>query len=249
MTNTKNSNRIPLNGDTFVSEAGQVFKVYEATKEDAARVGIVDHKYILARVVGPFFVVDGNSRNGRHYNRALWELAIKRNLDRITSGRMLGAIGHETDLSDEGLAKGNASHKTTRLWIDGKTGMWEILVLGSASGIQLNALLRGDVKLAVSSRAEGEFKGRTREGFDIIDPETYDLVGFDFVQDPGVPTAYPKLVESVSTTNGQDQSEKGSTMSKEQDNQGQPAELTAILENSIKQKLQLEGQVVELTTI
>ncbi|QIG77938.1 prohead core scaffolding and protease protein [Rhizobium phage RHph_TM61] len=164
---------------------------------------VVDGVNILARVAGPFFTVNGESLNGRFYSDKLWEKAIFESAERMSYGEVLGTIGHEQPLDDQSLLEGKASHKVTKLWIDEDTGvgMGEIQVLNTDAGRNLNALLRGGVRLKVSSRATGEYKGTTKSGSKVIDPDTFKLEGFDFVQRPGVPTAIPVLVESENQDN------------------------------------------------
>jgi len=56
-------------------------------------------------------------------------------------------------------------------------------------------MFRAGAKIAVSSRAFGEFKGKVN-GVDNVDEDSYDFNTFDFVRTPGVSIAYPTLVES-----------------------------------------------------
>lgn len=160
--------------------------------------GLVDGVYIIGRAVGPFFLIDGESRNRKFYSKKLWENAISKNQVSMAERSVLGSIGHDVKLDDQALREGLVSHIVTKLWIDevAKVGMGEILILGTKVGRELNTLLRSKIKLAVSSRASGEVSGRTSGGGEIVNPDTYVLEGFDFVRTPGVPIAYPKIVES-----------------------------------------------------
>jgi hypothetical protein len=115
---------------------------------------------------------------------------------------MLGTIGHDQPIDDRALLEGKISHKVTKLWInENGIGMGEIQVLATSSGKELNAMLRGGIKLPVSSRALGEFRGKTASGSQIIDENTYQLEGFDWVLRPGVESAIPVLVESHTENN------------------------------------------------
>ena len=174
---------------------------WQLFEESETPSGLVDGVYILGRAVGPFFLIDGESRNKKYYSKLLWENAISRNKESLDNRSMLGTIGHDGKLDDEALREGKVSHIVTRLWIDeeNKIGMGEILILSTPAGVNLNALLRGGVPLAVSSRASGEINGKTKTGGEIVNPETYILEGFDFVRTPGVLSAFPKLVESLTS--------------------------------------------------
>ncbi|MCP4528536.1 MAG: hypothetical protein GY833_21875 [Aestuariibacter sp.] len=179
------------------------YEIHEAKDisipDDSPNAGVVDGENILARVVGPFFLVDGKSRNGRFYTRKLWEKAIERTSEAMANGTMLGTIGHSQKLDDEALLQGLASHRVARLWIDEDqgVGMGEILVLNTPSGRALNAYLRGGVQFPVSSRGYGGFRNEKRDGAPIIDEESFELETFDFVRVQGVAIAIPKLVESL----------------------------------------------------
>jgi len=183
--------------DTFDVPLDTKWRLDEFYK-DSEEGKIVDGVHILARLRGPMFVVNGDSLNKRHYSKALWENAISKNSQKLEDGHMLGAFGHEQPLDDVALGKGAASHRVSKLWIDESgVGMGEIIVFGTSSGKELNAMIRGGWKPKVSSRALGEFNGKkSATGCQIIDESTFDLKGFDIVQTPGVPTAAPLLVES-----------------------------------------------------
>lgn len=185
---------IPLN--EVLLDVVPTYEVVNQVNEAAYDGTVIDGTHYLALVRGPFFAVDKSSGNGRFYSRKLWERAIRLTENKRTNGLMIGTIGHNQPLKDEDLLKGVASHRVTRLWIDESTGMGygEIVVLGSAAGRELNALLRGGVRLSVSSRAFGDFAGVGPDGNKAINPETYDLETFDFVQTPGVSSATPSLV-------------------------------------------------------
>lgn len=203
----------------------------DESKDDS----VVDGVNILARVQGPFFLVDGASRNGRYYSRDLWEKAIGSSKGIIENGQMLGTIGHETELDDTALMEGKVSHRVSKLWIDeeNKIGMGEILVLNTSAGKELNAYLRGGVRFPVSSRATGEFLREKRDGAEVVDPSTYNLFGFDFVRNPGVEKAVPVLVESAEP------------QSKEPERDMAGEQVQTLLENLAAEKQSLQNDLDE----
>ena len=161
----------------------------------------VDGIHILGKVKGQFFVPDGYSRNNRFYPRKLWEKVIS-NPDiqkRLKERRMFGTIGHDTPINDNTIAEGKISHIVTNLYIDEQgRGIGEALILNTPAGRVLNTLLRAGAKLYVSSRAFGEYEGKDPTGkVPALNPDKYELIGFDFVYDPGFLQANPKLVESI----------------------------------------------------
>lgn len=178
--------------DTFNVKVESNWNINEASEDS-----VVDGVSVLGRVSGPFFVTNASTENNRFYPKSLWENVISRKNELISNGLMFGTIGHKQPLDDQAILEGKASHRVSKLWIDedGK-GFGEILILNTPSGRVLNTIIRSGAKFPVSSRGYGEYKGKTSEGKRIVNPDTYDLVGFDFVRIPGVTTAIPQLVEN-----------------------------------------------------
>lgn len=158
----------------------------------------VDGVHILAKVVGQFFVPDGKSRNGRYYPKALWEKVISdvKIKSKLDARMMYGTVGHKKSLDDEALGEGEGSHFMTKMWIDEEgRGMGECYVVGTPRGKILNTMLRAGSMFAVSSRADGTFKGK-KGGMPVVNEDTYAFYNFDFVSDPGFLDAKPELVEA-----------------------------------------------------
>lgn len=177
--------------DTFLAESPSLYSLDETIS------GEVDGVNIIAKIKGPFFAVDGESLNNRFYSRNLWEKALNETSAKVESGEMVGTIGHDQVIDDKAFRDGLVSHRISKLWIDRSTGdgMGEVLVINNESGRNLNSYFRAKVPLAISSRAFGEYNGKTESGSDIINPETFVLEGFDFTRSPGIKNARPKLVE------------------------------------------------------
>jgi len=161
------------------------------------------NEHILAIAKGEFFFPDGKSRNGRFYPKSLWEkqLAIPEVKERQKNRTMFGAVGHNVELTDETVGEGVASHFMTNLRIeekDGKLlGLGEAYILNTPRGRVLNTLLRAGCKLCTSSRADGSYTNETYDGLQVVDPDTYQFYGFDFVIDPGFIKAMPSISESL----------------------------------------------------
>jgi len=110
---------------------------------------------------------------------------------------MFGTVGHDEELNDKAIREGLVSHFMTKIEIDeSNKGMGEAYVIGTPTGKILNTVLRAGSKLSVSSRADSTFKGR-KDGLPIVDEETYNLSGWDFVIDPGFLEANPNIAESI----------------------------------------------------
>jgi len=176
-----------------VSESG--FKISEAKGSNA-----------LAKVTGPFFAVEGASRNGRFYTKGLWEKTLAKVKPALADRKLLGFLGHKTPDQDENLE--NVSHIVTDLHIDEKgQGIGTYEVLDTVPGRALNSLLRAGVKLAVSSRATGKMGNEKRNGIPVVDENSFALTGFDIVRSPGVKEAFPRLVESLNESLGSEEME------------------------------------------
>ena len=177
-------------GDIFESELK--FTIDEANDE-------VDGKHVLAKLKGNFFVPNGMRRNKRFYQSEVWNRQLSKAdiKTKISERRMLGTISHEQPINDQAILEGKVSHTISKLEIrEGKQGYGEALILNTPAGQILNTLARAGVKLFTSSRANGTYKGEI-QGAPAVNPDTYQLEGFDFVLDPGFLQASPKLAESL----------------------------------------------------
>ena len=155
----------------------------------------VDGLHVLAKLRGPSFAYNTTTRNNRFYSKGLWEKALAKTQERVKAGNMWGTIGHDQPLTDQALLEGKASHKVSKLWVENGVGMSEILIVNTEAGNRLNTYVRSGSDFPVSTRALGEYKGKTDAGADMVDEDSYELQTIDFVQTPGLATAIPKLVE------------------------------------------------------
>lgn len=167
-----------------------ISRVDESAQSEVAKSGGT----ILAIVKGQHFCPGKVSRNHRLYTPELWEEAGKdEDVQRkLTNGQMFGRIGHEAEITDEDIAEGKFSHITRN--IDWKTGIAESVIYNTDMGKTLYTILRAGTTMYVSSRADGDYEGKDEDGNDILDPKTYKLERFDFVQDPGFLDAKPKMI-------------------------------------------------------
>lgn len=178
---------IPFTGFKFVDD---ISNVNESAQSEVAN----SNGTILAIVKGKHFIPGGISRNHRKYTEELWTAAGKDEevQRKIKNNQMIGRVGHEAEITDEDLAEGKYSHYTRN--INWETGEAEDVILNTPMGNSLYTLLRSGVIMYVSSRADGDYEGKDEDGNDILDPKTYKLERFDFVQDPGFLDAQPKMI-------------------------------------------------------
>ncbi len=73
------------------------------------------------------------------------------------------------------------------MWWQGDNVMGKIKVLDTPSGQILKSLVKSGVKLGISSRGLGSTR---REGGKTIVEDDFQLICFDFVQEPSTPGAF-----------------------------------------------------------
>ncbi|GGO22151.1 hypothetical protein [Deinococcus humi] len=135
------------------------------------------------------------NRNGRLYSREVWQTAITAAQQDLTDGKLWGLLEHPDDWYDP--AKGRLAAICLRyetLELDGDTVKATGVVIDTAAGQDLTALLGGGVAVGVSSNGHGSAKWLpAREVLlDFPDPEAYiqviqddyRLLTIDVVSDP-----------------------------------------------------------------
>lgn len=160
----------------------------------------VDGQHILAKVKGEFFFPDGKSRNQRFYPKKLWENVIDdpEVRQKLKKRIMFGTVGHDAEMNDKAIRDGLISHFMSDIKIENGKGIGEAYILNTPVGKILNTILRAGCEVCVSSRADGKFRGTT-DGLETVDPDNFQLIGWDFVIDPGFLQANPKIAESFNT--------------------------------------------------
>jgi hypothetical protein len=136
---------------------------------------------------GMFGLCDQQNGNGRVYPSKLMEAQVARLQPLIENGQVTCQLDHPAD-GKPSLAL--AAAKLTNLYMDGSKIMGEAELLNTPSGQILKALWEGGVVTGVSSRGWGSTK-HTEEG-EVVQ-EDFRLVTFDFVSDPSVKDALPKI--------------------------------------------------------
>jgi hypothetical protein len=204
---------------------------------------------IIGVLKGSHFKPAGISKNGRYYpeddrHGRLWETQLKRKdlQETMNNHLMYGCIGHSNESSDELLASGKASHFTKNLKIiptgDPKSpyqGYAESYILNTEAGRNLKTYLEAGMKLAMSTRAEGDIipgqfhkvneNGSFRD-LPILDPSKYRLERVDVVSFAGFPDCKPtysakiEMAESVTNENNLPDNpiEESNTMSTQNEN-------------------------------
>lgn len=127
--------------------------------------------------------------NGRYYPRKLWEREFNKYNTLIQERRAVGELDHpETSV----INLKNVSHIITEYWWDGDNIMGRIEILQTPSGKILQALIKSDVAVGVSSRGMGSIQ---KVGDLIEVQDDFDLACFDFVSTPSNPGSWMKLIK------------------------------------------------------
>jgi hypothetical protein len=127
--------------------------------------------------------------NQRVYPIAEIARAVGQINERIKEGAfVMGELNHPDNLS---IDLKNVSHIITEAWMDGANAVGKCKILNTPSGMIVQNLIQGGVKLGVSSRGTGNV---TTEGM----VEDFAFVTLDIVAQPSGPGCYPDVVrESV----------------------------------------------------
>jgi hypothetical protein len=138
---------------------------------------------------GRMMAAEQKNLNQRIYPRGQIEEAVKLIQAKCQEGAyVMGELNHPDNLS---IDLKNVSHIITEAWMDGDNAMGKCKILDTPSGQIVQSLIKGGVKLGVSSRGTGSV---TNEGI----VEDFNFVTLDIVAQPSGPGCYPDVVrESV----------------------------------------------------
>lgn len=164
--------------DTFIIENLQILSE-----------GATDNKM---RVKGVFGRCNEKNNNGRIYPTAVLESQLNKIQPMISERRLCGELDHP---QNDSVKLSNASHLITKLEMKGDELIGEAELLNTPAGLTAQALIKGGVKIGISSRGMGTLS-EDAKGNKIVN-EDFRLVTFDLVADPSTRGAYPALSEST----------------------------------------------------
>ena len=127
---------------------------------------------------------DKENGNGRVYGKTILEREIENYKKLVEDRRALGELDHP---EDSVVNLKNVSHMVTGIWWDGDAVMGKVKVLDTPSGKILRSLVESGVKLGISSRGLGST--RKEYGKTTVEDD-FQLICFDFVQEPSTPGAF-----------------------------------------------------------
>ena len=143
------------------------------------------------KIRGIFQRADEANNNQRIYPQRVLEGQVRALNEAIKERRLVGELDHPTyDM----VKLSNASHLITGLRLEGKEVIGEAEILPTPAGKVVEGLIRGGVKIGISSRGMGTLS-EGRNGTKTVN-EDFRLVTFDIVADPSTRGAYPTLSES-----------------------------------------------------
>tara|TARA_R110002051_G_scaffold1143_9_gene5839 strand:+ start:4224 stop:4832 length:609 start_codon:yes stop_codon:yes gene_type:complete len=168
--------------DTFIIENLQVISESKSTG--------------TMRIAGVFQRADMPNQNKRVYEKKLLIREMNRLDEAIAERRLMGELDHPTH---DAVKLGNVSHLVTKLEMRGNEMRGEAEILNTPCGQVAQALIKGGVKLGISSRGMGSLSER-KDGMSIVNDD-YKLVTFDLVADPSTKGAFPGLVNESNNSN------------------------------------------------
>ena len=122
--------------------------------------------------------------NGRVYPLDILKREVENYKKIVREGRSVGELDHPESSVVE---LKNTSHIVTEIEMDGNDVIGKIKLLETAAGKTAIELLRGGVKLGISSRGLGSTRN---EGSKTIVEDDFQLICFDFVSEPSTTGAF-----------------------------------------------------------
>ena len=172
-----------MNNNTIL----ETLKLQPLTEEEKAR------RHILGRWYGPIATCSESTRNGRRYNRELWEKALNDELfhEKIANKCLFLELGHPTDREETDMSKVCACIPEMPKIINGDLCAC-VDILDTPNGRILKTLCDYGFIPGVSSRGSGDVMPNND-----VDPETFFLETFDCVAIPAVKKARLSMCESL----------------------------------------------------
>ena len=162
------------------------YRTFKVDKRIIER-SIKENKNLM--VSGVIQRADAKNQNSRRYPKPILEREIENNIKGpISENRAMGELDHPTH---DAVKLGNVSHLVTKLTMKGNDMLGEAEILNTPCGQVAQALIKGGVKLGISSRGMGSVT--ERGGYALVNDD-FKLVTFDLVADPSTKGAFPGLV-------------------------------------------------------
>lgn len=150
-------------------------------------------RHILGRLYGPIATTKEKTRNGRGYNKELWEKALNDEIfhEKIANKSLFLELGHPLDREETDMEKVCACIPEMPKIVDGDLYAY-VDILDTKNGRLLKTLCDYGFVPGISSRGSGDIMSN-----DEVDPETFFLETWDIVQLPAVKKARLAICESL----------------------------------------------------
>lgn len=154
-------------------------------------------RHILGRLYGPIATCVESTRNGRLYNRPLWEKALVDEifLEKVATKALFLELGHPADREETDMKQACACIPEIPK-IVGDDLCAYVDILDTPNGRLLKTLVDYGFVPGISSRGSGDVMDDNQ-----VDPETFFLETWDIVQLPAVKKARLNVYESLDSNN------------------------------------------------
>ena len=142
-------------------------------------------RHILGRLYGPIATCEESTRNGRKYNRELWQKALADEIfnEKVANKSLFLELGHPANREETDMEKVCACIPCVPTIVDGDLYAY-VDILDTPNGRLLKTLCDYGFIPGISSRGSGDIMAN-----DEVDPETFFLETWDIVQLPAVKKA------------------------------------------------------------
>ena len=150
-------------------------------------------RHILGRLYGPIATTKEKTRNGRGYNKDLWERALADDIfkEKLATKSLFLELGHPADREETDMKMVCACIPEMPKIVDGDLYAY-VDILDTPNGKLLKTLCDYGFVPGISSRGSGDIMAN-----DEVDPETFFLETWDIVQLPAVKKARLAMCESL----------------------------------------------------
>jgi hypothetical protein len=168
-------------------------KILEALQMQPLSEEEMTARHILGRLYGPIATCIESTRNGRLYNKPLWEKALEDEifLEKVATKALFLELGHPADREETDMKQACACIPEVPK-IVGDDLYAYVDILDTPNGRLLKTLVDYGFVPGISSRGSGDVMDNNQ-----VDPETFFLETWDIVQLPAVKKARLNVCESL----------------------------------------------------
>ena len=168
-------------------------KILEALQMQPLSQEEMSARHILGRLYGPIATCVESTRNGRLYNKPLWEKALQDDifLEKVATKALFLELGHPADREETDMKQTCACIPEVPK-IVGDDLCAYVDILDTPNGRLLKTLVDYGFVPGISSRGSGDVMDNNQ-----VDPETFFLETWDIVQLPAVKKARLNICESL----------------------------------------------------